>query len=98
MLYCVILGTVKLINIALYYIGVSNCCQNSDLSKSKSKHFYYLLISNKVTQSRGFSKFKWKLSIDDIELRKALCDIFLISIGNRMNTSAFRDLWARVMF
>ena len=24
--------------------------------------------------------------------------VFRISIGNRMNTSAFRDLWARVMF
>ena len=24
--------------------------------------------------------------------------VYIISIGNRMNASAFRDLWARVMF
>ena len=37
----------------------------------KSKDFYAILILNKVTQSRGFSKLKSKFSFDDAEVKKA---------------------------
>ena len=43
-----------------------------DLALSKSSDFYGLLISFKVTESRGFTKCKSKFSIDDIETKKAL--------------------------
>ena len=39
---------------------------------SKSRDFCGLLVSCKATESRGFTKWKSKISIDDVETKKAL--------------------------
>jgi len=42
-----------------------------DPALGNSRDFYGLLISCKVTEFRGFTKLKSKLSIDDVETKKA---------------------------
>ena len=51
---------------------------------SKSRDFYALLISIIATESKGFTKLKFKFSIDDVEVRKAfslmrsyICETFV---------------------
>ena len=88
------LSLANLIQKFVSLLAVIRCIGVCALSKLNIVAVALILVRNKRCRLRVVGNCSRKFA----SFGRALCKKYSICIGTRMNASAFRDLWVRVMF